>query len=149
METGLAGEGKGGIKMITPQAGDLWKCSYVHESSPAEPGPDDFPQSDNLIKNGSYSATVLHNYWYMHDSPRSWTNRWNRKWWERYKNFIFRFIGYKMIMVTNSGDETKVPDDIENGKNGWELVYRPNWIKLIQNDWPLNNERSFVSLVEE
>jgi hypothetical protein len=89
--------------MITPQAGDLWKLTYIKESSPSQSGPDDWEPSPNLITNGSYSATTQSRCWYI------------------YK----REYDGKLMSITDDEDKMLLEHGIEDGKNGWELVYRP------------------------
>jgi hypothetical protein len=78
--------------MITPQAGDLWKVSFIRENSPAEAGPD--------VTNGSYSATGESRVWFCYNRPHK-------------------------IMIDWFGETFDLNPGIEDGKDGWELIYRP------------------------
>ena len=120
--------------MIKPQAGDLWKCSLVEEKI-NEPSPEDWPKHPNLVSNGNYSATSMHNYWYVHDIPSKHVSRFKREWADRFKHNQALKLGFQFMMVTDSGDETRLPEGIEDGKNGWELCYRPGWIKAYPVGW--------------
>lgn len=55
-----------------------------------------------------------------------------------YVYFIYK--RHETNMIDCEGNVTSVPD-IEDGKNGWELCYRPGWQKLIENNWPLDSKR--------
>jgi hypothetical protein len=85
--------------MITPQAGDLWKVSFIRENYPAEAGPDDWPKNPNLVTNGSYSATGESRVWFCYNRPHK-------------------------IMIDWFGETFDLNPGIEDGKDGWELIYR-------------------------
>ncbi len=105
--------------MITPQAGDVWKVAY-----------------------GPSPPRQLYNYWYIHEPPSKYTNRWYKKQWtDSFRESVLRLLGNPLIMVTNSGDDVRVPDNVEDNKNGWELCFRPGWVKLIENNWPLDSKK--------